>query len=916
MLLAKQQPQRLSKKEIVSPEMRRVMRSRFMGMRRPRFPDTRRLIERIQSWVYVAMDRNATELSRGVVRLFKANGKSQTTAKIRRIDVKTLLHLKAVNRLASEEAVEIIDHPVLDVLANPTPILDGCSFMWLTMAYLQLFGEAFIIKGRNELGEVRELWPLPNQWVVPILGPENVIDAYEFRAGATMETWAAEDVIHIRKPSPIDMVSALGPLKGILQAAETNLRFSEWQNAFFQNFAVPDTLLIPTEDVSQDQVEQLITEWESNFGGWRRRGKTGVMPFKLEVERLGMSMKEMQSKDQADMLKNEILSGFGVPPQVITTDGATFNNLRQGLQLWQRNTIGSYQVTIITALNRQLLSEWVTAKAFVQPQAFLAFDNPVSEDRETDTELRITRVRGGLVTVNAARAEEGADPVAGGDDLKIEAGLVNVSDPTQAEIAVQTIENQTAMQQATIAAEQARAQLVADTPLPEAVSEDVAVSFAELTQAATALSRLGDLDGLNAIRSEIASRIGQTLAPLTSIQAAAFSAIVNDEERNTLQGVSQEARETTLETAQRIRDESVEVQQGVSAGGGQANQELAQEMKMVKVSNEQDSEGPSEDGQEKPEAEGDQEPKPTKDADDRDDKSLDVAEVGSRPPRRDMRGYDPANPDVYPNALLRAVCELDTKLYLIEVDQPEESFESGLQGVFSEMKNQILENLARSDKAVHPKVTVGLFDIDEWIARFTSVSEPFIQDALAKGVAAGQDDLRQFGALAAFDDPMSVLLSPDELQSAVLRETDGFASAVVDVTGRELGISLNAGLQEGENVQQLAKRIEALYEEKNDVASKRIARTEINNAANAGAVESWQKAGVQKYEWLASADACEFCLAMDGKVIQLGKAFAELGADVKGVEGGLFPVKYKTVKHPPLHPNDRCTIVPIIEGLS
>ena len=81
---------------------------------------------------------------------------------------------------------------------------------------------------------------------------------------------------------------------------------------------------------------------------------------------------------------------------------------------------------------------------------------------------------------------------------------------------------------------------------------------------------------------------------------------------------------------------------------------------------------------------------------------------------------------------------------------------------------------------------------------------------------------------------------------------------------------------------------------------------------NAGAAKLWKDAGVEEHRWLAPVDACEFCRQLNGNVVALGKAFAPLGSVVKGVEGGTYNVTYESVQVPPLHPNDRCTIVPVI----
>jgi hypothetical protein len=64
-------------------------------------------------------------------------------------------------------------------------------------------------------------------------------------------------------------------------------------------------------------------------------------------------------------------------------------------------------------------------------------------------------------------------------------------------------------------------------------------------------------------------------------------------------------------------------------------------------------------------------------------------------------------------------------------------------------------------------------------------------------------------------------------------------------------------------------------------------------------------------EWSAEFDACEFCLALNGMVVGLEESFAPLGGSVDGGDGGKYQVTYESINHPPLHPNCRCSILPV-----
>ena len=77
---------------------------------------------------------------------------------------------------------------------------------------------------------------------------------------------------------------------------------------------------------------------------------------------------------------------------------------------------------------------------------------------------------------------------------------------------------------------------------------------------------------------------------------------------------------------------------------------------------------------------------------------------------------------------------------------------------------------------------------------------------------------------------------------------------------------------------------------------------------------AYQQAGVEMVEWLPASDACPYCAALKGKRWATGGELFKLGDEwqPQGAERP-FRVSYEPVRHPPLHPNCRCTLVPVIE---
>lgn len=84
-------------------------------------------------------------------------------------------------------------------------------------------------------------------------------------------------------------------------------------------------------------------------------------------------------------------------------------------------------------------------------------------------------------------------------------------------------------------------------------------------------------------------------------------------------------------------------------------------------------------------------------------------------------------------------------------------------------------------------------------------------------------------------------------------------------------------------------------------AVKRTTTTLVNSAGNAGVVAAASAADL-KVVWVAETNACVHCLAYSGRTVAAGKAFP------KGLSYLASNPYQAPGKHPPLHPNCRCTL--------
>lgn len=112
---------------------------------------------------------------------------------------------------------------------------------------------------------------------------------------------------------------------------------------------------------------------------------------------------------------------------------------------------------------------------------------------------------------------------------------------------------------------------------------------------------------------------------------------------------------------------------------------------------------------------------------------------------------------------------------------------------------------------------------------------------------------------------------------------------------KALRTELYLGIQQGESIDKIAKRIDKQFNSK-AFQSQRLIRTESSKIISSAQEKIYKDSGVvQKVQWVATLEGntCEQCARLDRKQ---------------------FDIDDQTKPSPPRHPNCRCCLIPIIEG--
>ncbi len=140
------------------------------------------------------------------------------------------------------------------------------------------------------------------------------------------------------------------------------------------------------------------------------------------------------------------------------------------------------------------------------------------------------------------------------------------------------------------------------------------------------------------------------------------------------------------------------------------------------------------------------------------------------------------------------------------------------------------------------------------------------------------------------------------------RSGNRIRSLVDNTTRKQLRNTLAQGLEQGELIDDLTKRVNKVFDTATSNRSKMIARTETVRAANFGSQEGMIQAGVENKEWLSSRDgnvrdAHQPSVGLDGMVVPVRANFKSPVTGAQGPHPGELGLAEEDI-------NCRCTTVP------
>lgn len=210
------------------------------------------------------------------------------------------------------------NEPHIPVLRRPNHYQNRIQFLRQWVLSKLLYGNAYILKERDNRNIVKALYPLDPQRVTPMvtedgdvfymLGRDNLSKIPE----ATGIVAPASEIIHDRMACLFHPLIGIPPLFACALSSTLANRIQRHSATFFENRAMPGGMLTAPGTINNETAQRLKEDYEKKYSG-ENVGKLLVLGDGLEFKLMEMTAEHAQLAEQFKMSIEDIARAFHYP---------------------------------------------------------------------------------------------------------------------------------------------------------------------------------------------------------------------------------------------------------------------------------------------------------------------------------------------------------------------------------------------------------------------------------------------------------------------------------------------------------------------------------------------------------------------------------------------------------------------------
>lgn len=319
--------------------------------------------------------------------------------------------LKVYRKNDAGQKEEVDDHELSKLFMQPNPAYSGPLMMMAVALSWIVDGNVYLLKVRNAVGTVKELWYLPHFAVAPLYEPDggDYVSAYVYRANNTDYKIPVENMVHLRNGlDPEDTHRGLSPLASLYRELYVDNERANFSAALLGNFGIPGIIIAPDSDMNTFDEEartRMKQAFQDRFQG-DNRGAPLVAAMPVKISQLGFQPRQMEFSALSRVPEERLCAVLGIPAAILgfrmeIVNYATMKELRE--QAYEGVVIPT-QKLYAREFNTQLLRDFEGPRT-KKWCAFDLSDVRVLQEDEARKHERIVKVwNAGVITRGEARA--------------------------------------------------------------------------------------------------------------------------------------------------------------------------------------------------------------------------------------------------------------------------------------------------------------------------------------------------------------------------------------------------------------------------------------------------------------------------------------------------------------------------------
>ena len=225
----------------------------------------------------------------------------------------------------------------VDLFERVNPHMDEAMFKEALVVHLETSGHVVVVLESKTDARVKpdeipfELWPISGKLFEPAFKKDsnglktNVVLGWDLRMPGSSKKvfYANHELVHIRYFNKNEPLRGLAPLDALEITVRSDWKAMIFDEAFLDNGANPGGWLISEEELSDEEYDQEISQFEDRHTGVGKAGRIEILEGGKQFVPNPVTQKDMQFREKREWSRDEILGALGVPKSEVGVEQPT-----------------------------------------------------------------------------------------------------------------------------------------------------------------------------------------------------------------------------------------------------------------------------------------------------------------------------------------------------------------------------------------------------------------------------------------------------------------------------------------------------------------------------------------------------------------------------------------------------------------